>query len=85
MVRVLRIDAPGTRYGPCPQPCLHRCCLLDRARALAPCSLCQQEIGYEATHLVVGPFQEVAHLHCLERQTVHGLPTEHPCQGLVSP
>ena len=84
MVKVLRIPAPGTRFGPCLEVCLHRCCLLDRAKAEAACSLCGQPIGYEIPHQIVGPFQEAAHTDCLDRATQREIESEQPCHGVVT-
>ena len=41
------IPAPGTRLGPCLDPCGHTDCAASRQMAQALCGLCRQAIGYE--------------------------------------
>lgn len=40
------LAAPGTKYGPCIEPCEHRDCAASREIAAAPCLLCRESIGF---------------------------------------
>lgn len=43
------IHEPGTRYGPCMDPCKHRDCAASREDAATVCPYCEKPIGYH-TH-----------------------------------
>ena len=40
------IPAPGTKYGPCTESCVHQDCAANRRMAAHTCRLCGKEIGY---------------------------------------
>jgi hypothetical protein len=46
-VASIYLPAPGTKYGPCPEPCQHRDCARTRADAAIECPYCHKAIGYE--------------------------------------
>lgn len=41
------LPQPGSKYGPCADPCEHRDCAATRAMADSNCIGCADKIGYE--------------------------------------
>ncbi len=41
------IPLPGSKFGPCSVPCVHRDCEASREAAEAVCPGCRKQIGYE--------------------------------------
>lgn len=48
------LPAPGTKLGPCIDPCTHADCACTRAMAAATCDPCREPIGYETRFYQVG-------------------------------
>ena len=42
-----KLPAPGTKLGPCKEPCHHKDCEANRRDAASSCCLCGKGIGYE--------------------------------------
>jgi hypothetical protein len=57
------ISQPGTKHGPCNEPCEHRDCAASRATAEAVCRFCEKPIGYDARFYNDGGY---VHAPCLE-------------------
>lgn len=56
------LPKPGTKYGPCDEPCMHKDCACTRAMAEARCIHCDKPIEYET------PFYQVESPPPLDRQ-----------------
>lgn len=41
------IPGPGSKFGPCVEPCFHKDCDANRKDATSQCFLCAEPIGYE--------------------------------------
>lgn len=62
---------PGTKYGPCAEPCEHIDCAATRRDAESLCRLCSQPIGYEVRFYrdpEAGAMLTYVHAACLEAQ-----------------
>lgn len=46
-MRWLTLPKPGTKYGPCQEPCSHTDCEATREMAATICHYCGQPIGYD--------------------------------------
>lgn len=44
------LPAPGTRTGPCAEPCEHMDCRATRENAAAECIHCNEPIGYDTRY-----------------------------------
>jgi hypothetical protein len=62
-----RARRPGTRLGPCTEPCEHSDCKALREAAAKVCSLCGGAIGYDRFFYEVGGAPE--HAVCENSQT----------------
>jgi hypothetical protein len=66
------LPRPGTKGGPCPEPCRHLDCARTRAEAEQPCDLCGGRIGYETPFYATPdwlerePISALVHASCLE-------------------
>ena len=60
------IPKPGTKYGPCVTPCIHRDCASSREIATGQCALCHCLIGYDRAFY--SQDQGYVHASCLETQ-----------------
>lgn len=59
------LSEPGTKYGPCKEPCAHKDCAATRKEAESICSLCSQPLGYQRKITRDNEYGEV-HMMCLE-------------------
>lgn len=50
--------APGSKYGPCAEPCEHADCKESREEAAALCTICDEPIGYEIAFYRDGGYGE---------------------------
>lgn len=66
------LPAPGTEYGPCLDPCLHRDCVETRRMALARCDFCGDPIGYDVRYYRTDTGNDYAHAPCLETAIEEG-------------
>lgn len=64
----ITIPAPGTKYGPCEEPCSHTDCAESRRMAAIVCRFCDGPIGFEKRLYNDGPSgsYELVHAVCLE-------------------
>lgn len=46
----IRIEAPGTDFGPCMERCKHEDCRESRSTASSVCVYCGKRIGYETKY-----------------------------------
>lgn len=46
------LQKPGSKAGPCHDPCGHKDCTETRRDAEAPCAVCGKPIGFERPFLV---------------------------------
>lgn len=62
--------APGTQYGPCPEPCLHQDCQRSRTDSAMECRICKQPIGYgnRTYQEGSGTTYNLVHADCLENE-----------------
>lgn len=64
-----RLPLPGTKLGPCVEPCQHKDCAANRRMAVGLCRFCNAVIGYE-TRFYKDPDADDAyvnvHARCLE-------------------
>ncbi len=60
----LPIPAPGTKHGPCAEPCQHKDCALTRFMAASFCVKCSKAIGYDRPFYKLD--EEMAHAECAE-------------------
>lgn len=68
------LSSPGTKYGPCNEPCEHRDCNLTRQMAETKCAICNEPVGYEKRFydLAVGHPMQLAHAVCYEEKYTQG-------------
>jgi hypothetical protein len=61
------LSAPGSRYGPCLEPCQHKDCAHTRAMASQLCITCGKPIGYEVAffNAGAGDWKSLQHEECL--------------------
>ena len=59
-----RLSSPGSKYGPCADPCMHIDCADIRSMAEAICRYCGQPIGYERGFY--REHHELVHSSCVE-------------------
>jgi|HubBroStandDraft_3_1064219.scaffolds.fasta_scaffold702245_3 hypothetical protein len=64
-----RIPAPGTKFGPCIDPCEHTDCAATRKDAASQCHFCNTEIGYEKRFYIEATTRQLVHAACLEDNT----------------
>ncbi|QIN85464.1 hypothetical protein GBA63_22445 (plasmid) [Rubrobacter tropicus] len=78
------LAAPGTKYGPCAEPCPHTDCAHTRRMAAAVCPLCNGEIGYERRFYNDGDPGgfDLVHALCAEDQLDRPEPDESTAGGL---
>ncbi len=57
------IPLPGSKFGPCVVPCVHRDCAASRKTAGAACPGCGEKIGYQKS-FTLGEGGEPWHLSC---------------------
>ena len=64
----ITVPAPGTKYGPCGEPCSHRDCAESRRMAAVVCRFCDESIGYERRFYNEGApgSYDLVHAVCLE-------------------
>ena len=79
----ISVSAPGTEYGPCPEPCNHTDCAYSRKTAATACIHCGKPIGYEIRFFTEGPSnkgEKLIHLVCyverMEAQNTAPSPTD---------
>lgn len=62
------VPAPGSKLGPCLEPCEHSDCKANRADAGKECRYCGLPIGYETMYYADGPegarFSQLVHQLC---------------------
>jgi len=70
------LPKPGSKYGPCLEPCQHRDCAETRREARSRCLHCGGLIGYEtrfyknADHTATSEERFLVHAECEERKTI---------------
>jgi hypothetical protein len=63
MVAFRSSPLPGSQFGPCAVPCIHRDCAESRRTAEAVCPGCKHEIGYQK-NFATGEDGAAWHLDC---------------------
>lgn len=68
----ISLPKPGTKYGPCAEPCQHIDCAQTRAMVAAACFICGKPIGYD-TRFYGSPHEQgqgenYVHAVCYEEQ-----------------
>ena len=63
MAYAVVVSPPGTKYGPCKEPCNHVDCAASRGQASALCVYCGKPIGY-ASAWITEQNRSVAHWTC---------------------
>lgn len=58
------LPEPGSKHGPCADPCAHTDCAETRRMAETPCHVCGKPIGYERPFYREG--LTLSHAACLE-------------------
>ena len=62
------LNKPGTKYGPCVEPCKCKDCACSRKMAESRCTICGEPIGYER-HFYNGDKPDTYdHAVCLEEK-----------------
>jgi hypothetical protein len=73
------LPKPGSKYGPCLEPCQHKDCQLTREMATTPCRICGLVINYDRRFYDEGsnPVNlNLVHATCLENEI--GTKAENP-------
>jgi hypothetical protein len=60
------LSPPGTKVGPCLEPCKHRDCAETRRMAESACTICGKPIGYD-TRFYRDDTDSYVHAVCFER------------------
>ena len=64
-----RLPEPGTKFGPCPEPCKHKDCAETRTLSDWSCHYCGLPIGYGVRfYHESDKTSQYVHAHCLEDQ-----------------
>jgi hypothetical protein len=58
------IPLPGSQFGPCAVPCVHRDCAESRRIAEAICPGCKKQIGYQKNFTTAGGGAALWHFEC---------------------
>ena len=66
----ITLAEPGTEYGPCAEPCMHKDCDATKTQASTLCPYCLKPLGYG--HALTRADTEVStglgHFACIEEQ-----------------
>ena len=65
------LSPPGTIYGPCNYPCVHKDCAATRSMAKSLCRICGKPIGY-GTRYYSEQGDTLVHANCLEKEIEKG-------------
>jgi hypothetical protein len=63
------LPKPGSKYGPCEDPCQHRDCAETRRMAGRNCAGCAEKIGYERNFYRDG--EDLIHATCAENRSAN--------------
>lgn len=66
-----KLAKPGTKYGPCAEPCNHRDCKITRRMAEMLCPHCSEPIGYEQ-FFYDDPDLGLVHFSCMSEMVEDG-------------
>lgn len=62
------LPKPGTKYGPCKDPCSHLDCEMTKRDAETKCPICNKAIGFETYFYNDSKSGGLVHAICLEDQ-----------------